>query len=290
MTAGAAGWVVLAALVPLLAGCSDLLPLRRTVALDSVPPDTVPEPPKPVRRSPPRDTTRPADLAAGLASVRAELRRLVPLEATFFAETGAYTADLDRLRFMPGGEVAIDVVHASNDGWAAVGSAPILGGRTCVIWIGRPAARPATARSRRTGREGVPVCDALPAAARVAAGPSAAGVVAEREDTMSALDEVSPTVLMRVDLRNLVRSQDAYFATQGIYARRTEPLALQFLWHRGVEIRILHADTRSWSAEAVHDGAPGKSCVIWFGAPPERPRTDRQGRQPARSGVPVCDD
>ena len=95
---------------------------------------------------------------------------------------------------------------------------------------------------------------------------------------------------MRVDLRNLVRSQDAYFGLQGEYSRRTEPFALQYLWHRGVKITILSANDHSWSARATFTSQPGKSCVIWLGPVPQRPVTESQKRTPAEPATPVCDD
>jgi hypothetical protein len=95
---------------------------------------------------------------------------------------------------------------------------------------------------------------------------------------------------MRVDLRNLVRSQDTYFGTQGIYSRRTEPFALQYLWHRGVTITILSASDASWSAKATHASRPGKSCVIWLGPVAQRPVTELQKRSPEQPSTPICDD
>jgi hypothetical protein len=77
---------------------------------------------------------------------------------------------------------------------------------------------------------------------------------------------------------------------QGIYARRTQTLALQYLWHRDVKVEILTADAESWAAKATHARFPGKSCVIWVGATPRRPATDKLKRQDSRAGVPVCDD
>ena len=109
-------------------------------------------------------------------------------------------------------------------------------------------------------------------------------------DTGSALDAVNPSVQMRVDLRNLVRSQDTYFGVQGAYARRTEPFALQFMWHRGVAITILSANDESWSARATQASRPGKSCVIWMGPVAHRPATEAQQRVPEKPAVPVCDD
>ncbi len=81
---------------------------------------------------------------------------------------------------------------------------------------------------------------------------------------------------MRVDLRNLVRSQDGYFGLQGEYSRRTEPFALQYLWHRGVKITILSANDDAWSARATYASRPGKSCVIWLGPVPQRPVTEAE--------------
>jgi hypothetical protein len=104
------------------------------------------------------------------------------------------------------------------------------------------------------------------------------------------LDALDPRVLMKVDLRNLAHSQETFFAMQGFYARRTENLALQYLWHRDVHVKILSADAGSWAAKATHARFPGKSCVIWFGTVTERPRTDAQRRGESRAGVPVCDD
>jgi hypothetical protein len=95
---------------------------------------------------------------------------------------------------------------------------------------------------------------------------------------------------MKADLRNLVRSQETYLANQRIYARRTEPLGLQYLWRPGVRVKILTADRESWAAKATHARLPGKSCVIWFGSVIQRPVTDAQLHQSREAGVPVCDE
>jgi len=156
----------------------------------------------------------------------------------------------------------------------------------------------------RADREGTPVCDVLPAARRrsavstaaaqptpaSAAPQSAAQAAPALPDTGSALDDVEATIQMRVDLRNLVRSQESYLGTQGIYSRRFEPFALQYLWRRGVTIRILSANDASWAARATHVSRPGKSCVIWVGPVAQRPVTEMQERSPEQAGTPVCDD
>src|SRR5689334_16384280 len=68
-------------------------------------------------------------------------------------------------------------------------------------------------------------------------------------DTANALDMLDPRVLMKVDLWNLARSQEAFFQMQGFYARRAENLALQYLWHKGVQVKVLAADAESWVAK-----------------------------------------
>jgi len=94
---------------------------------------------------------------------------------------------------------------------------------------------------------------------------------------------------MKVDLRNLARSQDTYLRVQGFYSRRTAPFALQYLWHKGVTITILSAGKESWSARATHVAEDGKSCVIWFGPVPIKPTTWVQNRVSDQPLVPVCD-
>jgi hypothetical protein len=120
--------------------------------------------------------------------------------------------------------------------------------------------------------------------------PSPADTVQAALDTTSALDVVSPTVQMRVDLRKLVTAQAAYFGTQGVYSRRVETLPLQYGWQRGVTVRLLHADQYSWTARALHKDRPGKTCVVWFGMPSRRPTTLAQQKVSERAGVPACDD
>ena len=255
------------------------------------------------KRQPRRAAADPALEAGRFDQIRRGLRRLVASEESFYAENGVYTEDLSRVGFSPEGETAVRFLWLSRDGWAASGTHPELPGRDCVIYVGRAHGAPTTLKNVRSGREGVPVCDA-PSAARpvapvptkTAAAPSAAAPSPQAAadpappDTGSALDAVDPSIQMRVDLRNLVRSQDTYFGTQGVYARRTEPFALQFLWHRGVTITILTANDASWSARATSARRPGKSCVIWLGPVPHRPATEAQKRVPDQPGTPVCDD
>ena len=268
---------------------------------------TSPRPPVPPKSTPaPKRTAKidPAIDAERLGAIRRGLRRLVAAEETYYAENGVYTEDMPRMGFSPEKGTEVRFLWLARTGWAASSTHPGMPGRDCVIYVGRAHEPPKTSRGVRSGREGVPMCDALPrarpasvapapavAAEPPAAAPAAAAAAAAAEaDTASALDAVNPSIQMRVDLRNLVRSQDGYFGLQGEYSRRTEPFALQYLWRRGVKITILGANDDSWSARAMFTSQPGKSCVIWFGPVPQRPVTESQKRTPSEPATPVCDD
>lgn len=272
--------------------CDKLLPVRRQVLAAPPAVDTAPvkpaSAPRARRPAAPRPDTSSVGEDEAFNLIRRGLRRLVAAEQGFYAENGAYTEDFDRLGFKPEGEAAFKFLWLTRDGWAASGTHPAVPGRDCVIFVGRVNAAPTSLKYVRTAREGVPACDVTPPQPRRSDAP--APVASRAADTANALAAVNPFVQMRVDLRNLVRSQDAYHATQGTYSRRTEPLALQYLWQRGVTVAILNADPHSWAARASHVAQPGKSCVIWLGPVRTRPVTDAQQRSPERSGVPVCDE
>lgn len=258
---------------------------------------------KPNRASKRVANVDPAFDVERFAAIRRGLRRLVVAEETYYAENGVYTDDLSRVGFKPEQGTEVRFLWLTRTGWAVSGSHPDMPGRDCVIFVGRAHGAPTTLRDVRSGREGVPVCDASPGGRRAAPAPKTAAAetpatapattgpaAAADADTASALEAVEATVQMRVDLRNLVRSQDTYFGTQGIYSRRTEPFALQYLWHRGVKITIISANDQSWSARATYASRPGKSCVIFLGPVAERPTTEAQKRSPGEPAVPVCDD
>ncbi|MBA3258176.1 MAG: hypothetical protein H0T68_01765 [Gemmatimonadales bacterium] len=270
----------------------DLLPVRGPAVAATPPADSAAARPDP-RRSPRRPAPSRRD-GAGVSEgqafdqIRRGLRRLVAAEQGFYAENGTYTADLERLGYRAEGQTAVRFLWLKREGWAVSGTHPTLPGQDCVIHVGLANGPPTTLKYVRSAREGVTACDENERTRRNAA--AAPGPPLPPVDTSSALDAVRPTVQMAVDLRNLVLSQNAYLAAQGIYSRRTERLALQFLWHREVTVRLLSADARSWAARATHASRPGKSCVIWYGPVPARPATAAQRRTPARAGVPVCDD
>jgi len=258
--------------------------------------DTAPEAPSSAK---PRTVSQvpPALEASHFADVRRTLRQLVAAEEAFFAENGSYTQDLSTIGVKPEPDVSIRFLWLSRGGWAASGVHAELPGKNCIVFVGQRKRRPTTLKYGRPGRLGTPVCDeprtaapqpapteAAPAAAKSASIPDPAS-----SDTGNALDALDPRILMKVDLRNLAHSQETFFAMQGFYAKRSENLALQYLWHKDVQVRILAADAQSWTAKATHARFPGKSCVIWFGPVAQPPVTDAQRRHETRPGVPVCD-
>ena len=288
---------LLAAVISMSTACSDLsLPLRRPSSEAS---ETVSQPASPTtpKRAPKVSRIPPEVEASSFAEVRRTLRELVAAEEGFFAENGSYTSDLSNIRIKPDTAIRIRFLWLSRDGWAASGTHADLPGRNCVIFVGQRKRRPTTLKYGRLGRLGTPVCDesrtptqpSPPGTARAGGEPPSKADSAP-PDTGNALDVLDPRVVMKVDLRNLAHSQETFFAMQGFFAKRTENLALQYLWHRGVQVKILSADAGSWSAKAVHAKSPGKSCVIWFGTMTERPRTDAQHKVERRPGVPACDD
>jgi hypothetical protein len=278
------------AAVLLLPACDRLLPARPPVRLpaaqETAPPPQPPAPPPVAKPAQAKDTAAGVE-AAAFDQIRRSLRRLVSVEQTFFAENGTYTEDYERLRFKPEGRADVRFLWLTREGWAATGVHPAVPGRDCVIWVGRVNAPPTSLKYIRTGREGVPTCDVSPAPRRSDTVPVAP---ARPLDTATALGEVSPSVQMKVDLRNLSRAQEAWLGTQGAFSRTTEPFALQYVWHKGVSMNILSADKWSWSARASFAGRPGKTCVLWFGPVPAKPATEADGLVPDRAGVPVCDE
>jgi hypothetical protein len=291
--------MTLAMTVPLLAGaCDAVWPGRGASPADSTAAVEPAPVPARVTRSRKAAAGSTVDQDAAFTTVRAALRRLVVVEETYFAENGTYTGDLDRVRFQPPADVTVTILWATRDGWAARARHGGIPGKDCVVYVGSSRPAPASVRHGRQAREGMPTCDRAeprptlqsPRPAAPVSQPAPAPPAPAPPDTGSGLDAGGPIVQMKVDLWNLARSQQAWFATQGAYSWRTEPFAMQYLWNRGVKLRILSAGRNAWSAKATHEALPGKSCVIWYGPVADSPRTDGQGREAARAAVPVCDD
>src|SRR5262245_18171152 len=98
--------VAIAAATLLISACEDLLPGTRRQTPVSVAANPGPaKPRRPATRpdSAAREATGP-EAEAAFRSISQTLRRLVAAEQSFFAETGAYSADLGRVGFRPLGE------------------------------------------------------------------------------------------------------------------------------------------------------------------------------------------
>lgn len=186
----ARGLLPLAALV--LGGCQELglkrEPPREEFVADSVA-DSAPEPAPRATASrsrergsypsaedvmygpPPRRDTTPAAQQASQAQrsrpwveMKSDLERLVRAQEQHLANTGGYAERFQvlGLRYVPHTGVDVSIVSATDSGW--VGRAVRSGweGRSCVVWVGRPASRPATDRQGTVPpRSGVPACDSL---------------------------------------------------------------------------------------------------------------------------------
>ena len=293
MLARSVGWGFLVAAALLCAGCRELDPrqiVARRVADSASDADSSSTATRSIKSEGSRAT--PAMEAAAFSEIRRSLRRLLTAEETFFAENGAYSGDLSAIRAKPDPDVSIRFLWLSKEGWAASGTHAAVPDRDCVIFGGEAKAQPTTLKYVRAGRLGMPVCDdrSSPPKLRRAEPTAKASQPPAAPDTVNSLNLLDPRVAMKVDLRNLEHSQETYFAMQGVYARRTETMALQYLWHPGVQVKILAADGESWAAKATHARFPGKSCVIWFGPVAQRPVTEAHRKQGSRSGVPVCDE
>jgi hypothetical protein len=101
--------------------------------------------------------------------------------------------------------------------------------------------------------------------------------------------------LDRVDMRlkAMVRDQEAWYSDHGRYSKDVN--AVQSAVTRAdasferVELQILFADRRGWTAMASHPDALGKSCVVYVGYRTLVPRTRASAVEAVTAGMPACD-
>ncbi len=94
-------------------------------------------------------------------------------------------------------------------------------------------------------------------------------------------------------LKAMVRDEEAWFSDHGLYSKDVNAVK-SAVTHanasfEGVQVQILFADRRGWTAMASHPDAPGKSCVIFVGYRTLVPRTRGAALEATAEGVPVCD-
>jgi hypothetical protein len=100
---------------------------------------------------------------------------------------------------------------------------------------------------------------------------------------------------MKGALRNLVVSQENYFANHGTYTTDVVALgALEPRAHRSdsLWVQVIFAGGRSWSGRVVHSAERGKSCAIYVGYSsdfPAPPVTERDSLPARNEGEPICD-
>lgn len=99
---------------------------------------------------------------------------------------------------------------------------------------------------------------------------------------------------MKVDLRNLVTAQEAYFAEKAEYAPRFARGAVPGVQMRvsaGVTVTLTYVTKQTYAARATHDWLPGRSCVMIVGAVAGSrvPVTTAEKKAATTEGVPVCD-
>lgn len=214
--------------------------------------------------------------------VRAGLEELKFAEARHFWQKRTYTGDTSSLEYwlVPG--TIVRVVWANKWGWAAIAADSLVPAEYCAIYVGS-APDPITPDARHWGKPGAVYCDNHTEASL---GRSVLYGAETPEQTLvrHAMSRL-PTSLVQ-----LVIGQDAYRKTQYTYARRVEPMALQYGWEPGVKVRMLFSNSEGWAAEATYDLLPGRSCVIFGGEVPKRPTTAAERREPPRERVPACDD
>lgn len=98
-------------------------------------------------------------------------------------------------------------------------------------------------------------------------------------------------------LRALVSEEEGFYSREARYTKRIGDVR-RFRQKRdttldAVQVEVIYATTRGWSAVGTHPAAPGKSCVIFVGdrnAFPIMTRTREKALDALREGRPVCDD
>ena len=87
---------------------------------------------------------------ARLAAMKSDMRNLVTIEETYFAQNLKYATDLGTAYSVSAGNT-MPTITLTGDGWTATMSSGTTG-QVCAVFMGSTAARPAT-------KEGAPACE-----------------------------------------------------------------------------------------------------------------------------------
>jgi prepilin-type N-terminal cleavage/methylation domain-containing protein len=80
-----------------------------------------------------------------LAALQSDLRNLALAQEAHYFTRGSYGTTLDSLAARPSDGVTLTIVTADSAGWAATASHPMSSKRTCAVFHGVSASRPAPA-------------------------------------------------------------------------------------------------------------------------------------------------
>lgn len=101
---------------------------------------------------------------------------------------------------------------------------------------------------------------------------------------------------IKTRLRSLVVQEEQFYSDNGVYGRNVNRMSSKSAGDSAslnrVQVQILWAGKRGWSATASHPDAPGKSCTIYVGDRekfPILPRTRAEGLEASMDGIPACD-
>lgn len=97
-------------------------------------------------------------------------------------------------------------------------------------------------------------------------------------------------------LDQMVSEQEQSYADHGRYVTHPAPVAAAAMDSAAepdrVQVQVLYAGKKGWTAIASHPDAPGKNCVIYVGqrtSLPLVPRTRADARDATAEGQPACD-
>lgn len=97
-------------------------------------------------------------------------------------------------------------------------------------------------------------------------------------------------------LRRLVAQQESWFVQHARYGNNVLKVSARDMSRDAsldlVQVQVLYASKRGWTAIASHPDAPGKSCVVYVGyreTLPLIPRTRADAKDALDEGRPACD-
>ncbi len=106
--------------------------------------------------------------------------------------------------------------------------------------------------------------------------------------------------LVEQRMRSLVAQEEMWYSVHGSYskdiaalsgAKKVDSAAAEDSVDL-VQVQVIYAHRRGWTAIASHPAAPGKSCVIFVGdrqSLPIVPRTRADANEARTEAVPACD-